>query len=86
MKLKNFFDNIAILTFDNISQNKSRNTNNICMFHEQMLSNLQSEIIVLREKVKLKDGHFRDEILCIWEQLEECLHLSSLKLDINGFL
>ena len=56
------------------------------MFHEQMLSNLQSETIFLREQVKLKNGHFRDEILCIWKQLEECLHMSSLKLDINDFL
>ena len=28
----------------------------------------------LREQLKLKDDHFRDEISYLWKQLEECLH------------
>ena len=38
-ELENFFDNI------DINQNEKRNTNNICMLYERMLSNLQSETI-----------------------------------------
>ena len=49
-----------------------------------MLSNLQSETIFLREQLKLKDDHFRDEIWYLWKQLEECL--SSLKRDDHDFV
>ena len=54
--LKNFVNNI------DINQNEKRNPNNICMLYERMLSNLQSEIIFLREQLKSKDDHFRDEL------------------------
>ena len=79
-ELENFFDNI------DINQNEKRNTNNICMLYERMLSNLQSETIFLREKLELKDDHFRDEISYLRKQLEECLHLSSLKRDDHDFV
>ena len=79
-ELENFFDNI------DINQNEKRNTNNICMLYERMLSNLQSETIFLREQLKLKDDHFRDEISYLRKQLEECLHLSSLKRDDHDFV
>ena len=69
-----------------LSQNEKRNINNICMLYERMLSNLQSETIFLREKLELKDDHFRDEISCLRKQLEECLHLSSLKRDDHDFV
>ena len=78
-ELENFFDNI------DINQNEKRNTNNICMLYERMLSNLQSETIFLREQLNLKDDHFRDEISYLRKQLEECLHLPSLKRDDHEF-
>ena len=56
------------------------------MLYERMLSNLQSETIFLREQLKLKDDHFRDEISYLRKQLEECLHLSSLKRDDHDFV
>ena len=40
----------------------------------------------LREQLKLKDDHFRDEISYLRKQLEECLHLSSLKRDDHDFV
>ena len=55
------------------------------MLYERMLSNLQSKILSLLEQLKLKDNHFRDEISYLWKQLEECLHLSSLKSDDHNF-
>ena len=39
----------------------------------------------LREQLKLKDDHFREEIPYIRKKLEECLHLSSLKRDGHDF-
>ena len=60
--LKNFVNNI------DINQNEKRNPNNICMLYERMLSNLQSEIIFLREQLKSKDDHFRDELSCLRKQ------------------
>ena len=79
-ELEIFFDNI------DINQNEKRNTNNICVLYERMLSNLQSETIFLREQLKLKDDHFRDEISYLRKQLEECLHLPSLKHDDHDFV
>ena len=61
-ELENVFDNI------DINQNEKRNTNNICMLYERMLSNLQSETIFLREQLKSKDDHFRDEISYLRKQ------------------
>ena len=40
----------------------------------------------LREQLKLKYDHFRDEISYLRKQLEECLHLSSLKRDDHDFV
>ena len=40
----------------------------------------------LREQLKLKDDHFRDEISYLRKQLGECLHLSSLKRDDHDFV
>ena len=48
------------------------------MLYERMLSNLQP--------VELKDDHFRDENMYLRKQLQECLHLSSLKCDNHDFL
>ena len=79
-EIENFFDN------KDINQNKKRNTNNICMLYGRMLSNLQPQTIFLREQLKLKDNHFRDEISYLRNQLEECLHLSSLKPNDHDFV
>ena len=37
-----------------INQNEKRNTNNICMLYERMLSNLQSETIFFKGKARIK--------------------------------
>ena len=55
-ELENFFDNI------DINQNEKRNTNNICILYERMLSNLQTETIFLREQLKLEDDQGRNFI------------------------
>ena len=47
-ELENFFDNI------DINQNEKRNTNNICMLYERMLSNLQSETTFFKGTAKIK--------------------------------
>ena len=47
-ELENFFDNI------DINQNEKRNTNNICMLYERMLSNLQSETTFFKGIVKIR--------------------------------
>ena len=79
-ELENFFDN------KDINQNKKRNTNNICMLYGRVLSNLQPQTVFLREQLKLKDNHFRDEISYLRKQLEERLHLSSLKPNDHDFV
>ena len=47
-ELENFFDNI------DINQNEKRNTNNICMLYERMLSNLQSETTFFKGTAKIR--------------------------------
>ena len=51
-----------------------------------MLWNLQLEAIFLREQLKLKHDHFRDEISYLRKQLEEYLHLIWLKRDDHDFV
>ena len=79
-ELDKFFDNI------DINQNEKRNTNNICILNERMLSNLQSETIFSMEQLKLKDDHSREKISYLGKQLEECLHLTSLKRNDHDFV
>ena len=56
------------------------------LLYERMISNLQSETLFLRERLKSKDIYFNGEILHLRNQLNDCLHRIQIKRDDSDFL
>ena len=72
-ELENFLDNIDL----NASPIKPDNTH---ILYETLITNLQSDVLFLREQLKARDVYFKEEITYLRNQLDDCLrcfHCSS---------
>ena len=64
-ELENFFDNIDL----NASPVKPDNTH---ILYERLITNLQSDVLFLREQLKTRDVYFKAEITYLRNQLDDC--------------
>ena len=72
-ELEKFLDNIDL----NASPVKPDNTH---ILYERLITNLQSDVLFLREQLKTRDVYFKEEITYLRNQLDDCLgcfHCSS---------
>ena len=65
-ELENFLDNIDL----NASPVKPDNTH---ILYERLITNLQSDVLFLREQLKARDVYFKEEITYLRNQLDDCL-------------
>ena len=77
--LEQFFDNVTL-------HKAAHKAPDSMLLFEQMISNLQSETLFLKEHLKSKDIYFNGEILYFRNQLNDCLHRIQIKCDDSDFL
>ena len=65
-ELEKFFDNIDLI----VSPAKPDNTH---ILYKRLITNLQSDVLFLRQQLKTRDVYFKEEISYLRNQLDDCL-------------